>query len=298
MSLRYQIPGTSTNANLPILGFNEQEIVPGSLLYLEPARDGLSTTPAAGDTFANFARGSLAALTGEDMSACDATMSDVGSGAASRLERTSKNALHGFFDQTVASAGTQDFKIGLPQCLIDYIIANDGHEFYFDAIIRGTQDPVYNAAANSLAWMGGIFDGTSASDTQFGFKNQSDSDLSDANNHLIYPASSYDGVLFSGRDIWSDALSHIRAARESNATSLGSETVGEVAWVGPKAPGDILQGGSGFVFYNMYIEDCTASDRSYVDALAWRTAQYAIDFAEGGRYYGETWTDPASAVWS
>ena len=45
MTLRYEIPGKSTGANLPILGFDTNQLVSGSMLYIEPARDGLHKSP-------------------------------------------------------------------------------------------------------------------------------------------------------------------------------------------------------------------------------------------------------------
>ena len=48
-----------------------------------------------------------------------------------------------------------------------------------------------------------------------------------------------------------------------------------------------------YVFYRLYVEDLTVSGRSYADVDAIDSALHASAFGPGGRYYGDTWTDPA-----
>jgi hypothetical protein len=47
-----------------------------------------------------------------------------------------------------------------------------------------------------------------------------------------------------------------------------------------------------WIFYALYLEDLTASGRTYDEASAMDAEMYADAFGPGGRYYDDDWTDP------
>lgn len=304
MSLKYVVPGNLSAANAPILGFDDGQIVDGSLLYLEPARQGFTRSPEVGDVVTNWARGSLSALTSAPVSNCDAEISNVGAGVDGAMEVTSSGALHGFFNTGVAAATseTERWDMLWPQSLIDHIYANPTHVYYMDAVFRSTQDPLIAGSPSGGQYiLMGISEernSFSGADVMFGARHLADSDNTDSVNCNLWPAPSWSGVLSSDRNTWtpSPALSHARVVRSDINGNFSSGAEGYVSWRGPRSGTDIA-GGQSFIFYSAYVEDCTVSGRSYADVKAWREAQVAEDFASGGRYYGETWTDPASVVW-
>lgn len=81
------------------------------------------------------------------------------------------------------------------------------------------------------------------------------------------------------------------------ASGLTSAATGHVRRRWPKQSGSNIAGGMSFIFYSAYVEDMSVSGRRWQDISAWRIAQKNADFGAGGRYFGETWTDPAAAVW-
>jgi hypothetical protein len=48
------------------------------------------------------------------------------------------------------------------------------------------------------------------------------------------------------------------------------------------------------IFYGFYLEDLTVSGRTYQDVDALDLQAYNIAFGTGGRYYNDTYTDPAT----
>jgi len=48
------------------------------------------------------------------------------------------------------------------------------------------------------------------------------------------------------------------------------------------------------IFYKLYIEDLTVSGRSYEQVDAIDFALYTSAFSAGGKYYGDSFTDPAT----
>lgn len=302
MSLRYQIPGRSTGSNLPILGFGEGQIVDGSLLYVEPARDGFTAVPKAGSSFTNFAKGPLSSLASVPMSDCDAVMRSIGAGVNGRFELTSAGGLHGFFNLAAgATYPTEYWDLLFPPALIAYIRANPTHTYFADAVIRSTADPLKAGSPGNIDYLVGIADGYAADGVFFGFKNQCDSDLTLSNNSLVWPAASWaPAVLSADRTVIEPApvVSHPRVSFTDRVPVGFTETAeGAVRWGGPRQNGAHIAGGQGFIFYSAYVEDCDVSGRTAAAAKAWRQDQVAADFAPGGRYYGDTWTDPATVAW-
>ena len=298
MSIRYEIPGRSSSGGLPILGFDDTQLVDGSLLYIEPARQRFSSVPNVNEELTNYAKGSMDSLTGAALSETNAVVSTNQLNPNTARELTSAGAIHGFFNPAVTSKGDGDYAITLPNALITYINANSSHVYYIDAMIRGSQNPVYTPSTVPPNWMVGITTGLNGNDVMFGIRNLADSDLSAANNHQIYPANGWGNVIESNRDIWADgATCHAKTMRIGLPANFNSNAIGRILWEGPVSLGENLQAGAGFIFYNMYVEDCTVSGRSFSDIQAWRDQQYIDDFAPGGRYAGETWTNPATYVW-
>lgn len=50
------------------------------------------------------------------------------------------------------------------------------------------------------------------------------------------------------------------------------------------------------VFYRYYLEDLTVSGRTYAEVDAIDNAMYTAAFAEGGKFYGDTFSDPATVL--
>ncbi|KAF1021886.1 MAG: hypothetical protein GAK30_01575 [Paracidovorax wautersii] len=73
----------------------------------------------------------------------------------------------------------------------------------------------------------------------------------------------------------------------SYPVELGSGTFG--AWAGTA-----LNSSPGMVIYRLYLEDLDQSGRTYEEVDAIDYALFQAAFAEGGKFHGDTWTDPAT----
>lgn len=67
---------------------------------------------------------------------------------------------------------------------------------------------------------------------------------------------------------------------------------GGVPSVGPFSAA-VNKGGS-HILYRCYLEDLTVSGRTYEQVKAIDDALFAAAFSSGGKFYGDTYTDPAT----
>lgn len=303
-TLRLQIPGLSADATAPILGFDNL-LVNGSLLYIEPARDALAAAPTAiGARLNNYARGSLARLTGAAVGELNASV--IGNSFASdtgAVELTSAGALHAYVNNALSGSGSFEVDI-LPDALRDYILANPAHNYYVGSVLRRTAEAVEVASPNSIDPFLGIYKSGDFSGGGSWYMTgwEADSDDDDNTNTYVYPTAGYSTAIGVARGVLTlNAVAHSKAGRQvSNPGNWleGDTIIGRAFWRQPRAPGGTLQGGTSFILYSLYVEDLTVSGRTYNEVNALRTAQVAADFAGGGRYDGETWTNPAGVSWA
>lgn len=303
-TLRYQVPGLNADPTAPILGFGDL-LTHGSLAYVEPSRDGLTAAPAVGDSLVNYARGSLSRMTGAAMADLDAVLTDNSlTPGVGRMELTAKGALHGYVNTAAASALFARISV-IPAAAQEWILANPTHEYLFCAGVRRTGAAVLVAAPAAPAARPIVAvrapGSVTAAGQLFYIQYKPDSGAAgDGARTIIYPASGYTGVtLFAKEDLVIDTPTRITAARGTNfPADITDEIVGEVRWDPPANSGGIVQGGNSFIFDFFFAEDLTESGRAAAAVNTLLANKKSADFASGGRYYGDTWTDPATVVWS
>ncbi len=57
-----------------------------------------------------------------------------------------------------------------------------------------------------------------------------------------------------------------------------------------------INAGPSFIVYRIYIEDLKLSGRTFAEVKAIDDAEHAKAFAAGGRFYGDTWSNPATIL--
>ncbi|WP_171495393.1 hypothetical protein, partial [Acinetobacter soli] len=64
----------------------------------------------------------------------------------------------------------------------------------------------------------------------------------------------------------------------------------------PYNQAQILNDVPSLIIYRIYIEDLNASGRTFAEVKAIDDAEFEKAFAVGGRFYGDTWSDPATIL--
>lgn len=270
-----------TKPGLPI-AYNEPLLSAGSLMLLDPTHPmdpWGAGVPTDGAVLPNIAAGSLALLKpASTETQLNAEVNNVFS-QTGQFERTAKGGLHGIIKQNTYITPLESNGMFL-KAMREYIAANPTHNYYhglYGRITRKDNNTVPNAAGSLT-----------------GIINTGGTDY-----FTIRPASS-------------NTLAAAPSAQRLNHTVVGSNTPGLFRVSGEFAnlagtPGtsDLLvrwtnghqQSGTvvnaSWVLYSYYVEDLTVSGRTYAQVDALRSAAYTADvLTAGGRYYGDTFTDP------
>lgn len=254
----------------------------GSLLLLDPmhpTQQWASGAPADLDTVPNL----LSAPLSTGATATVRVRGGILAGGKGALERSTKGGLHGIVSQSVALASDDGMAIEVPAALAAYISANLDHSYYvsvWDRLTRALPNPT-NFTVDYAT--GG----------------------STTTNGLMHAAQStwYGAVSAVSNQ---DVLGNTVGARFANASIGGSKAVSSTAtrtpcWGAPASSPNNTNLATrnlnwpSFVFYRLYMEDLTVSGRTYAEVHAIDYQQFTKHvLTPGGRYYGDTFTDPAT----
>jgi hypothetical protein len=249
----------------------------GSLMLIEPARSGISAAPASGTTVApNLLRTFAKATVGSGALADFDGVYDVFglSGSKGLVELTSKKGIHGIVSLTASDSAAYNFIVASPAAIFNYIKANPSHRFYHSIMGRitrvATPGSSYTINGQLMAF---------AYDTLAHNQTVNAPDGSRPAVNTVGPAFRNAGTFISG------------SAPASYSTA--NNTLFNVGNKGMSG-GNWGKGGS-HVFYRTYVEDLTVSGRTYAAVDAIENAYYTKEvLTAGGRYFGDTFTDPAT----
>lgn len=297
-----KLPAVKAAASRPKVDLLDP-VVPdsGGLLLIEPAHPvspWLSGSPASGGSVPNVI-GSLAApLLGSDTSALGATVRETDPTNLIVTERSAKGGMHIAVAQAGSTFPTNTFwRVEMADAIKQYLLANPTHAYYLGVTARitriGLGGPFFMStiAATGSSYLGTVFADQFATGTRMG----------------TYPNKSVGASTFTG--------SRIDSAVDGSATPLKLGNVGVTGWQGA-FPTTIagfsahaMQAGQtppvnagtsakypSLLFYRTYLEDLTVSKRSWAQVDAAEFANYQRQFAAGGRYANDTWTNPATLV--
>lgn len=290
--LKLTIPTSFTDATLPILR-DDPVLFAGSLALIEPAHAAapLAGMPADGAFVPNIAHKEAAAALGvaDDGLAAIFSMGAAFTGARGKMERTGKGGLHGIVSQApgILQNSNHGAKVTLPANIRSYLLTNKAHKFYFSRWTRTTRAALANAGVQNEIGSG-----------------------SNSAKFLLYRTDTAEG--------WNPSTALATAEYRpgvpnglgnsfANLARVMSDTnlVATPANAGPQwgmpagtfnnaVPAWVTQLPSS-IFYRFYIEDLTVSGRSYAEVDSIDFAEYTKQvLTAGGRYYGDTFTDPAT----
>jgi len=264
----------------------------GSLMLIDPAHSAdpwAAGVPSAG-AVKNIALAKAQALIGSgDASTLGAAWSFNSNitGDVGKIERTSKGGLHVICSQTAFPGYNARF--ALPALIKQYMIDNADHKFYVDFWYRVTRQAL-NASLNPNSRPPKVLLTNS---------------VSAVNNHLIflnnsgfYPTGSklIGSQLVPGPDTMGNCIASIGVDGWTGTVAANAAAmVGDIGWGGltgySGASWSALYGSH--IFYRFYLEDLTVSGLTYEERAVRSCRQWQFAMTQG-RYYGDTFTDPAT----
>lgn len=268
--------------------YDDELMSKGSLLLhdLSFSTEPLVGVPATGGFIPNLAWETAAAIIGSGThDSLRSTLSYNLTGADGQMERTSKGGLHVEIKQSGYTNG-RGAAIRAAAALEAYIEAHPNNDFYFSIYSRITRAALAGSPSESFSSF--IYNSTAGA----------------LANYLL-------GFYRSGYDSSAGIpAGNARADPAKNTVGNTYRSVGPTNWTGtaPSAGqlralladwGNYTNAGlsagnahPSWIFYRCYLEDLTVSGRTYAQVDALDHAIWAKAFADGGRYYGDTFTAP------
>lgn len=196
-------------------------------------------------------------------------------------ERSGKGGLHLILSQTNNNVNYQGFAISGKAALVDYLMANPDHTYYYSMWDRLTKVAITNAPDLMLI-------GSNTSSGLFALQVGDGRDMpTGSGGENRDPSSGFNALGNRFRSIVSSA--HTGGTTGWSAHLFGGGVYGPygpiAATYGNKSPSRIL--------YRTYLEDLTVSGRTYAQVQSLDYALWQAAMGTGGRYYGDTFTAPA-----
>lgn len=282
---------TLTDTSAPKILVRDQIESAGSLLLFDGAHQfgSFSGVPNTGELIPN-ALGNIASQLVES-NLVDLRVNLRSTNSAMWIaERTSRGGIHGIITQSGGQSSQLNWHVFAGSGIRDYIFnLRSTNQFYFSlwskVTRRGLSSPAPQApfflASNTSNFLFHYQNGEAAapasSPQSIGRFN--DPTTGDHSSSTPIPSNRFgslgvDGITGTGQT-------------STNDLTLGVGTFGP--WNGPNynvAPSRII--------YRAYVEDLTVSGRTFAQVQALDYALYQAAFAPGGKFHGDTYTDPAT----
>lgn len=294
------IPGAHFN-NAKLKPVRTDPILPsaGALFLADcthPANPWASGVPANGGHVPNLAWPQAAAAIGSGSeSSLRGDIYNLGlTSTAGLVERTTKGGLHGIVSPTYSFAtdGAAGLNVAIPAAIYDYTRANKTHKFYLSVWWTTTRSAAdYTGSTKALASIA-----TTTTPV-----------------HLMTfsQKANLTGTLDSGTALGSgfndvEGVPEFRWAAGTPGSTYDSDAVPSTHSPGHRSPflvgnrnffnaGSQRGKGGSRIFYRTYFEDLTVSGRTPTAVQTIDAALFAaIVGTSGGRYYGDTFTNPAT----
>jgi hypothetical protein len=260
----------------------------GSLMLLDMTS--MSGMPNNGASIPNLLRDYTQTITGQT-SGLDFTMRTRSPDNANwKAERTGKGGLHGIIKQNTGNTTEYTVEMRGPIAVRDYILANPNHNFYVSMWSTVTRPAISNPAVQS-----NFHFSTDVSGGTNGLFNMAAGKFNTVGGNLINDSavpSTYDGDTPNGTNKYNSAQYSgvVNVGQQLNSNHHISIGVGAF---GPWGYFNTDKGASKII-YRVYMEDLTVSGRTFAQVNAIDKALYDIAFGVGGKFYNDTYTDPAT----
>lgn len=207
-------------------------------------------------------------------------------GVKGNVEMTSKGGLHVILSQSVDLAANEGVAVGWDAAVRSFILANPTHAFYVSAWMKNTRLQL-GTTSNPIAKI----------DTSTG------ATASSIGNLVANQANAFLGPVTNSRGVGVNELGLAYASWRSTVGSGANAVLGLGAYFGARgnlnASAWLANGNKrwpSWAIYSLYLEDLTVSGRSYATVDAIDYAEFQRAFATGGRYAGDTHTNPSTVA--
>lgn len=286
-------PIIDPSGKFPVVYSDDPLLTAGSLVLIDfnhpkgYSPDDLTALPADGDPIPNIARTIAAELTGAAEAACDLSYSLTANSTQIVMERTIKGMLHGIVSKVTMTAGAIRSALFLPSAIEDYILANLAHDYYVS--LWGAKTRLADNAAVTQAGVGSSSSSTNNFLNRFLDidENKPASAAAERIGSRFSPGTSTLGQSY--QSIGANAFTGSAPADETGFAPL-------INW--GRVPGQttiVNQFGSHAVGRAMLI-DLTVAGATYEEIDARDKAMFDAAVATGGKYAGDTWSDPATTL--
>ena len=268
----------------------------GSLLLVDPmhpAQKWAAGLPVA--TVPNLLAGKAQALIGTSLSVDPLFQTAGMTGTQGLLERSGKGGLHAIYSNTHATNTSVNASchatLNLPQVVRDYLAANYSHEIFISVWSYLTRPAPAGQQPNAVSILGRV---TSITANYKLLVSQQGSDATVGNTGRR-------SAPFIGASV-GPKLNNVARATYSGIAPVNGNSSETQAYPWTVGNNGVMnsylsakQGVSSQILHRVYMEDLTASGRSYSAVDALDMEQYTKHvLTPGGRYYGDTFTDPAT----
>ncbi len=255
---------------LPYASSIDARETPGSILLIEPSHSYLpwaAGVPANGAMIPNVVWENAARVIGSgDVTSTRSLFENTYVPGEGVFERTAKGGLHGVVSRTAQGGHRAHLQT---EGIMPYLEANPTRPLALFIWGRVTR-PATSTSTSSM-FDGGIGDAASfAGKNYFQARFTNDASL----QRLSYSAP-------TGRTGAAQSQPRLWAAAWGNMPPYNST---------------IANDGRSFILYSFHLVDVLASGMTYAQLDAMDAAAYAEAFGAGGRFAGDTWTDPATLI--
>lgn len=288
------VPGVISTPSGKLL-YNDPIMSRGSLFLFDPTHSlgEFSGVPANADVLPNIAWDTAAEIlgSGDATSLGAVAFKSEGTPGAYLHERSGLGGLHGLYSEvTTGGAGERNyFGVRTPIVLSQYLYSHRANDLFFSAWMRVTrkigttsaspQAPFYYAQSTAAylfhSQSGYGINPTIASGNGLGARGGVNIQSAAAGTPTIINVGT---TALTGTDPGSWPGSHAVAAAGAHG-----------AWEGANKLHPL-----GAIIERVYIEDLTVSGRTYAEVDAIDLALHTQAHAAGGRWYGDTYTNPGS----
>jgi len=271
---------TVPNSNLPTRRIDKR-LTAGSLLLLDFSHPQSSAVvPSNGTAIKNLAYWESMQILSETVEAnVSPTVVNTATTNGLKLEITTKKGLHGIVSQTNDIATGNDFQIVLPVSMRNYIFNNLSRGFFVSVWSRKTRLALTGSSANFMLF------------------------TANTNNNNVMAFGTGGGII-TGANLGSRGsstdLNSLANKQINGATSQQTGTASSTNFTGFKfgSGGPYssfeLNKACSEILYQIHIVDLTSAGLTYAQADALDLASWTAAFAIGGRFYQDTFTDPAT----
>lgn len=277
---------------LPRVYRADPALTDGSLILIDFAHsqgyspDDLTKVPANGEVIPNIARAIAADMIGGVAADMDLAWEFNASASQVIMERTAKGMLHGMVSQINLTA-TVAGNIAIPAAIRQHIFDHQDHGFYLSAWTVLTR-----TSANSATRLVNVGSSLTAANNYLGSMGNTSLFPAAGNSHLLGRRLSPDPVTVGEQSYRSMAALGFNGTPPASASGFArllsfGRTAGFTS---------ISNGFASWAIGRLALIDLTVAGKTWEEVDAIDRAMFDAAITVGGKFHGDSWSDPATAL--